>query len=52
MAKFVFDLDLTLYAETDYTDNKSETKYYNSFKNKNFVRQLLTRVVYADVYTI
>lgn len=44
MVKFIFDLDLTLYAETDYVDNESEKKYYNSFKNKNFVRQLLSQI--------
>ena len=44
MTKFVFDLDLTLYAETDYTDNISEEKYYNSFRNKNFVRKLLKQL--------
>ena len=44
MVKFIFDLDLTLYAETDFVDNESEKKYYNSFKNKNFVRQLLSQI--------
>tara|TARA_B100001093_G_C26742371_1_gene977256 strand:+ start:650 stop:1144 length:495 start_codon:yes stop_codon:yes gene_type:complete len=44
MVKFIFDLDLTLYSETDYVDNESERKYYNSFKKKNFVKQLLTQI--------
>ena len=40
MVKFIFDLDLTLYSENDYTDTEVEKKYYNSFKKKNFVKQL------------
>ena len=44
MAKYIFDLDFTLYSEHDFTDSKSENKYYNSFKRKNFLKQLLSEV--------
>jgi len=44
--KFIFDLDLTLYSERDYIDTENESKYYNSFKTKNFLRKLLLKLPY------
>jgi len=44
MVKYIFDLDLTLYSENDCNENLEETEYYNSFKQKNFVKQLLGQI--------
>lgn len=44
--KLVFDLDLTLYSENDYIDTDNESLYYNSFKKKPFLNQLLSIIPY------
>ncbi len=41
MNKYIFDLDLTLYSENDYTETDTESMDYDSFKQKNFLKQLL-----------
>ena len=47
MVKFVFDLDLTLYSEKDCKDTECQRVYYNSFKEKNFLKQLLKTIPYT-----
>lgn len=44
MVKYIFDLDHTLYSDNDFKDSENEEVYYNSFKNKNFVKQLLSQL--------
>jgi putative hydrolase of the HAD superfamily len=44
--KFVFDLDLTLYNEKECTESKNQKVYYNSFKTKPFLNQLLEAIPY------
>tara|TARA_B000000437_G_scaffold218029_1_gene196554 strand:+ start:2539 stop:3024 length:486 start_codon:yes stop_codon:yes gene_type:complete len=39
--KYIFDIDLTLYSNKDYIDSDNEEIFYNSFKPKNKLRQLL-----------
>jgi HAD superfamily hydrolase (TIGR01509 family) len=43
MAKYIYDIDLTLYSNDDYNDNDSDNddKFYESFKHKNILRKLL-----------
>ena len=43
MAKYIYDIDLTLYSNDDYNDNDSDNddKFYESFKPKNTLRKLL-----------
>ncbi len=42
--KFIFDLDLTLYADNEYTQTDDEDIYYNSFKRKPFLKELLQSI--------
>jgi len=44
--KFVFDLDLTLYSDNEYNDTTNEDEYYNSFKRKPFLREILNSIPY------
>ena len=44
MVKYVFDLDYTLYSQSDVVDNGNEKDYYNSFKPKEFMNHLLERL--------
>ena len=44
MVKYIFDLDLTLYSEHDFKDSKNENEYYDSFRKKTFLKQLLTKL--------
>lgn len=46
MVKFIFDLDLTLYSENDYTDHSNPRIFYSSFKEKRVLKQLLTLIDY------
>jgi HAD superfamily hydrolase (TIGR01509 family) len=46
MVKFVFDLDLTLYSDKECTESNNERIYYNSFKEKKQLKQLLDNVKY------
>jgi len=43
MSKYIYDIDLTLYSNNDYTDdgNVDDDKFYESFKHKNILRKLL-----------
>ena len=49
MAKYIFDLDWTLYNNRDIIDESSTEAYYNSFKRKLFLIELL-RELNEDVY--
>jgi len=42
--KFIFDLDLTLYSDNEYTQTDDEDIYYNSFKRKPFLKELLNSI--------
>lgn len=42
--KFVYDLDLTLYSDNDYTDSEDENIFYNSFKRKPFLKEILQSI--------
>jgi HAD superfamily hydrolase (TIGR01509 family) len=42
--KFIFDLDLTLYADNEYNDTTDENEYYNSFKRKPFLKEILNSI--------
>jgi len=42
--KFIFDLDLTLYSDNEYTNTDNEELYYNSFKRKPFLKELLLSI--------
>jgi|688.fasta_scaffold272312_2 FMN phosphatase YigB (HAD superfamily) len=42
--KFIFDLDLTLYSDNEYTQTDDEDIYYNSFKRKPFLKELLQSI--------
>ena len=44
MVKYIFDLDFTLYSEHDFKDSKNENEYYDSFRKKTFLKQLLTKL--------
>ena len=44
--KFIFDLDLTLYSDNDYIDSNDESIYYNSFKRKPFLKEILCSIPY------
>jgi FMN phosphatase YigB (HAD superfamily) len=47
MVKYIFDLDHTLYSSNDCVENDANPlKYYNSFKHKNFLKQLLSNIDY------
>lgn len=39
--KYIFDLDLTLYSEKDFKDTENEKEYYESFKPKHLLADLL-----------
>ena len=39
--KYIFDLDLTLYSENDYKDTDNQAEYYESFKPKYLLGDLL-----------
>ena len=41
LKKYIFDLDLTLYSEKDYTNTDNDEEYYASFKPKYFLSDLL-----------
>ena len=40
-SKYIFDLDLTLYSEKDYKDTENQKEYYDSFKPKHLLADLL-----------
>ena len=40
-SKYIFDLDLTLYSEKDYKDTENQKEYYESFKPKHLLADLL-----------
>jgi FMN phosphatase YigB (HAD superfamily) len=42
--KFIFDLDLTLYSDNEYTQTDDEDIYYNSFKRKPFLKEILQSI--------
>jgi FMN phosphatase YigB (HAD superfamily) len=42
--KFIFDLDLTLYSDNDYIDSNDENIFYNSFKRKPFLKEILCSI--------
>ena len=44
MYNYIFDLDWTLYSDTD-VDESTETKYYSSFKRKPFLNKLLNSLI-------
>ena len=44
MPQYIFDLDLTLYSEKDFTDTDNEEEYYKSFKPKPQLAMLLNRL--------
>jgi len=44
--KYVFDLDHTLYNEKECTESTNSKTYYNSFKTKPFLNQLLKAIPY------
>ncbi len=44
MVKYVFDLDLTLYSDNDYKESNNEKIYYNSFKEKSYMKDLLRTI--------
>lgn len=49
MKKFIFDLDWTLYNRRDNIDESSNEAYYNSFKRKPFLKNLLKELK-EDIY--
>lgn len=42
--KFIFDLDLTLYGDNEYSDTTDEKEYYESFKRKPFLKEILNSI--------
>jgi HAD superfamily hydrolase (TIGR01509 family) len=46
MVKYIFDLDLTLYSENDFIDHSNPRLFYNSFKEKRMLKQLLSLIDY------
>lgn len=44
MPQYIFDLDLTLYSEKDFTDTEDQEEYYNSFKPKPELAMLLNKL--------
>lgn len=41
MAKYIYDIDLTLYSENDYKDSNDDDIFYGSFKKKPELKKLL-----------
>ena len=50
-SKFIFDLDYTLYTESDHADTDDEKVFYSSFKKKSFMNHLLKQLDYKYIIT-